>query len=205
MIETEIQIPIFDFSGNWLCLDFANTMTDRPSDSPRELFNSYNDLVSWGVQAHRVTENEAERLRDEAASHPADATAVLQRAIDLREAIYRIFSALANESSPEEADLVVLNAALSEGMAQAHIVPKADGFSWDWTGKEDALERILWLVARSAADLLISEQLHTVRECASEDCQWLFLDTSKNKSRRWCDMKSCGNRAKARRHSQRKK
>jgi predicted RNA-binding Zn ribbon-like protein len=205
MVETEEQTPIFEFTGNWLCLDFANTMSDRPSDSPQELLKSYNDLVSWAAQAHIVTENEAERLRNEAVSRPAEASAVLKRAIDLREAIYRIFSALGNDSSAEEADLVILNGALSEGMAQAHIVPKANGFSWDWSGKEDALERILWLVVRSAADLLVSEELDTVRVCASEDCQWLFLDTSKNKSRRWCDMKSCGNRAKARRHYQRKK
>ena len=205
MVETEEQTPIFEFTGNWLCLDFANTMSDRPSDSPQELLNSYNDLVSWAVQAHIVTENEAEQLRNEAVSRPAEASAVLKRAIDLREAIYRIFSALGNDSSAEEADLVILNGALSEGMAHAHLVPKANVFSWDWSGKEDALERILWLVARSAADLLVSEELDTVRVCASEDCQWLFLDTSKNKSRRWCDMKSCGNRAKARRHYQRKK
>jgi predicted RNA-binding Zn ribbon-like protein len=205
MVETEEQTPIFEFTGNWLCLDFANTMSDRPSDSPQELLKSYNDLVSWAAQAHIVTENEAERLREKARSRPEEASAVLKRAIDLREAIYRIFSALGNDSSAEEADLVILNGALSEGMAQAHLVPKANGFSWDWSGKEDALERILWLVARSAADLLVSEELDTVRVCASEDCQWLFLDTSKNKSRRWCDMKSCGNRAKARRHYQKKK
>ncbi len=205
MVETEEQTPIFEFTGNWLCLDFANTVQDRPSGSPHELLNSYNDLVSWAVQAHIVTESEAERLCEKARSRPAEASAVLKLAIDLREAIYRIFSALANDSSAEEADLVILNGALSEGMAHAHLVPKANVFSWDWSGKEDALERILWLVARSAADLLVSEELDTVRVCASEDCQWLFLDTSKNKSRRWCDMKSCGNRAKARRHYQRKK
>src|SRR5438128_2066905 len=116
MVETEEQTPIFDFTGNWLCLDFANTVQDRPSDSPRELLKSYNDLVSWAVQAQIVTEGEAERLHNEAVSRPAEASVVLKRAIDLREAIYRIFSALADHSSPEEADLVILNSALSEGM-----------------------------------------------------------------------------------------
>jgi len=67
------------------------------------------------------------------------------------------------------------------------------------------LERINWLIVRSAADLLTSDKLHDVRACSAEDCRWLFLDISKNHSRRWCDMETCGNQAKARRHYRRKK
>ena len=90
-------------------------------------------------------------------------------------------------------------------MAQVCVVPKEGSFAWDWLNKEQALDRMLWVVARSAADLLVSGELDTVRVCAGEDCNWLFLDTSKNRSRRWCDMKSCGNRAKVRKHYKQKK
>ena len=204
MVETEIQAPNFEFTGNHLCLDFTNTVQDR-STSPRELLNSYSDLLLWGQGAQILTEDEAERLREEAARHTREAKAVLQRAIDLREALYRIFFAVARGSSPEKVDLSTLNTEFSEAMSQACIVPAKDSFALDWTGKEKALDRMLWTLARSAADLLTSAELDDVRVCAADDCNWLFLDTSKNHTRRWCDMKSCGNRAKARKHYTQKK
>lgn len=197
--ETEIQAPLFDFSGNHLCLDFTNTVQDRPTN-PRELFNGYNDLLRWSKQALLLTDNEAQRLHEEAEGRKAEAGAVLQRAVNLREAIYQVFFAVAIGSTPEKADLDLLSTEFSKAMSRACIVPTKDTFVLDWFNKEDALDRILWPVVRSASDLLTSEALGDVRVCASEDCRWLFLDTSKNHSRRWCDMKSCGNRAKARRH-----
>ena len=193
MAETEIQTSLFEFTGNHLCLDFINTVQDR-STSPRELFNSYNDLVQWSQEAQILTEGEAWQLREEAKRRMKEAGVVLQRAIDLREALYRIFLAVARGSSPEKSELSTLN-----------IVPEKDSFTLDWTDKEKALDRMLWTIARSAADLLTSEGLDDVRVCAADDCRWLFLDTSKNHSRRWCDMKSCGNRAKARKHYTQKK
>ena len=101
----------------------------------------------------------------------------------------------------------MLNTMLAQAMSRACIVSEKDSFSWDWCVNNDAerLQRIPWLVVRSAADLLTSDKLRDVRACAAEDCRWLFLDISKNHSRRWCDMQTCGNQAKARRHYSRKK
>ena len=204
MVETEIATSIFEFSGNHLCLDFANTLNDR-ANMPRELLNEYSDLVMWSQEAGILTRDDTQQLREEAKQQPTEAAEVLQQAITLREAIYRIFEKIAEDASPGEADLDILNMMLSKVMDQAYIVKTEDGFAWNWAGKRERLDRMLLAVARAAADLLTSEQLSGVRICASEDCNWLFLDTSKNHSRRWCDMKSCGNRAKARRHYGRKK
>lgn len=204
MAETEIQTSLFEFTGNHLCLDFTNTVNDR-STSPRELLNSYSDLLLWSQEAQLLTEGEAERLREEAKHHEKAAGVVLQRAIDLREALYRIFLAVARGSSPGESELSTLNTEFSEAMSRACIVPAKDSFTLDWTDKEKALDRMLWTIARSAADLLTSKGVEDVRVCAADDCRWLFLDTSKNHSRRWCDMKSCGNRAKVRKHYIQKK
>ncbi len=77
------------------------------------------------------------------------------------------------------------------------------GFRWDWVGSPVPVERLLWSVARSAGELLTASELDRIRECASDRCSWLFLDCSRSRRRRWCDMKTCGNRAKARRHYQR--
>jgi predicted RNA-binding Zn ribbon-like protein len=199
MVENVIQAQIFDLTGGLLCLDFANTVDDRPDLNLKEHFNNYHDIVSWGLQAHVLTEQEAQRLLEEAASRPAEASGVLKRAVAVREAMYRIFKAVSEDVLPEDGDLVSLSAAVAEAQSHAHIVPKEGGFTWDWVGTKNDLGRMLWPVVRSAADLLTSDELDDVRVCASDSCNWLFLDTSKNHSRRWCDMKSCGNRAKARR------
>jgi predicted RNA-binding Zn ribbon-like protein len=123
----------------------------------------------------------------------------------LRETIYQIFWAIADHRKPAETDLAVLNAALREALARLQVRPAADGFEWAWVTDEDSLDRMLWPVARSAANLLASEDFGRVKKCAGETCDWLFLDTSKNRSRRWCMMGVCGSRAKSRRYYRRKK
>jgi len=205
MIEMNFQVSPFEFTANSLCLDFTNTLNDRAAGHPRELLNSYRDFVFWGQGAQLLAEDEAKRLLVEAGRHPEAAAVVLQRTIEVREAMFRLFLALSEAATPQESDLIILNDALSEAMAQARIVHSREGFRWDWAGEEDALARPLWPVVRAAADLLTSAELRRVRVCAAEDCNWLFLDTSKNRSRRWCDMDTCGNRAKARKHYERKR
>jgi predicted RNA-binding Zn ribbon-like protein len=197
--QIEIPASMFDFSGNYLCLDFVNTLQDRFS-TPGELLNRYDDLVQWGQEADILSEDEAVQLRAEATRHPDEAGSVRQQAITLREAIYRIFYARLHDVSPEESDLATLNAMLARAMTKASIHSSGNGFAWDWNSDDIELERIYWPIVRSAAELLTAEELESVRMCAAEDCGWLFLDTSKNHTRRWCDMKSCGNRAKARKH-----
>jgi len=189
--------------GGRLCLDFANTVDWRTGEHPQEWLTSYADLVAWSEHAGIVTESEAHRLRDFAARHPTVASAVLEQAIALREAIYRIFSAIADERSPEATDVSTLNDALSEALPRLRVTPTVDGFTWQWATNEDSLDQMLWPVARSAAELLTAGKLSRVQMCAGDDCGWLFFDTSKNRSRRWCSMEDCGNRAKARRHYQR--
>jgi predicted RNA-binding Zn ribbon-like protein len=205
MVAIEVQTQIFELTGGLLCLDFANTVEDRSDAHPHELLNSYDDLVSWGQQAHVLTEGESHLLLERAGRHPKDASIVLAKAIAIREAIFRIFKSVASDEIAEEDDLIALNAAVADAQVHARIVQKDGSFNWDWIDDEQNLDRMLWPVVRSAADLLTSDELDDVRVCASETCNWLFLDTSKNHSRRWCDMKSCGNRAKARRFYGRKK
>jgi predicted RNA-binding Zn ribbon-like protein len=205
MVENVLQAQVFDLTGGLLCLDFANTVDDRTDVHPQELLNSYYDLVSWSEQAHVLTEEEAQRLLEKAARRPSEASRVLQQAVAIREAIFRIFKAVADDVSPEDKDLVSLSAAVADAQNHAQIVLKANGFIWDWAGNAGDLDRMLWPVVRSAADFLTADELDTVRVCASDRCNWLFLDTSKNHSRRWCNMKSCGNREKARRFYERKK
>jgi predicted RNA-binding Zn ribbon-like protein len=195
----------FGLSALRLCLDFANTLEGRLTSQPQEPFRSYGDLLSWGQRAGMVAPDAASRLALEATRRMAEAAATLDRAIALREAVYRIFSAVAGKRTPEAADVDLLNGVLRDALAALQVTPTADGFVWAWGSRQQELGHVLWPIAQSAADLLTSVDLQTVRECAAPDCGWLFLDTSRNHSRRWCDMKACGNRAKARRHYERNK
>jgi predicted RNA-binding Zn ribbon-like protein len=122
----------------------------------------------------------------------------------LRETLYRAFSAIAQEKTPAAGDLQQINEAALQALQHRCLTRVDKGYRWEWRWDEGSpLERVLWPVAQSAAELLTSDKLYTVRLCEASDCEWLFLDNSRNRSRRWCDMTSCGNRQKARRHYQR--
>jgi predicted RNA-binding Zn ribbon-like protein len=190
-----------------LCLDFTNTVNWHASQQPVEELPAYTDLVAWAHKVGLLTEPEAQRLNRLAARHPADARAVLERAHALREAVYRLLSALAHAQAAAPADLDLINTELPIALAHARLAPSAAGYVLHWPAPADALDRLLWPVTYSAADLLTQpELLSRVGECADDrGCGYLFLDMTKNRSRRWCDMKDCGNRAKARRHYERQK
>jgi predicted RNA-binding Zn ribbon-like protein len=206
IVEKGTRAATDEMVGGRLCLDFANTVHSYDYDEPRDELKSYADLISWSRQAGVLTDREARRLLREAAEHPVKASAALERGKQLRNAIFRIFAAIARDAAPARDDLAALNLTLAEAMSRSRVVKTADGFSWGWA-EEDVfgLEQMLWPIARSAADLLTSDELDRTRECGGDICTWLFMDTSKNRSRRWCDMKGCGNRAKSRRHYERKR
>ena len=191
--------------GGRLCLDFANTVSTRIEGHGREYLSDYGQLMAWSQHTRILTDAEAEVLLDGAASRPDLAAAALERAIALRETIYRIFSATADGREVEEVDLSTLNRALHDALARLEIVQTADTFHWSWVVGPDDLDYMLWPVVRSAADLLTSDDLRRVRGCVREGCDWLFVDLSKNHSRRWCSMNTCGSRVKARRYYQRKR
>jgi predicted RNA-binding Zn ribbon-like protein len=184
-----------------LCLDFANTVDWHRSDRPSDRLTGYAHLVSWAQAQGLLGESESRRLLDRAARHPRQGEAVLRRARALREAIYHIFTAPGLGRRVDPQNLQVLNANLSEAMSRARLEDQGEHFGWGWQTEDDDLDRILWPVARSAADLLVSEDRQRVGQCADDrGCGWLFFDASRNHSRRWCSMDGCGNRAKAKRH-----
>ena len=203
MEEREMHAGTLDLLGGRTSLEFANTVDWHASDEPVEYLTSYAALVVWGQRVGILNDRQAENLLEEAGRHPTEADAIRERAVVLREAIYRIFASISAGLPAEEDDLAVLNAELARTLACSRLVPSGEGYAWDWIDAEDALDSVLWPVVRDAADLLTSGDLARVGQCADDRCGWLFLDTSRNHSRRWCSMEDCGNRAKARRHYQR--
>ena len=199
--------PERDFSrlallGGRLCLDFVNTVEPRHSTPELHFLTTYGDLVGWGVRAGALEPTEAALLRSAAARRPREAQATYSYAIHVRESIYRIFSAVIAGRPADAADLATFDAALARSLVNLALVQTGERFSWRFAGEPDALDRMLWPILRSAAELLTSDQLARVAACPN--CGWLFVDTSKNHSRRWCSMDACGNQAKARRHYRRR-
>jgi predicted RNA-binding Zn ribbon-like protein len=203
MIDTTTHAYNLKRVGGWLCLDFVNTVDWHNSEHPHEWLTKYSDLVSWSRNAGILTENEALNLLRRAELHPSDAKTVLERATILREALYRIFTAIVNHKLSNPSDIAILNAELANAMTQTRLQQTADRHKWSYAFKDNTLDRMLWSAVRSAADLLTSDKLDRIRRCSEEKCGWLFLDMSRNRSRKWCDMKDCGNRTKARRHYKR--
>lgn len=183
-----------------LCLDFTNTAEWHASEHPKEKLKTYNDLVKWGLLSEILSEKEAQKLIHKAKRESSRADEVLKLAIELREAIYHVFSDVAKGKLPPKKDMAVINLNLSRTMAQSRLVHTEYGFIWSTSGGKGEMDCMLDPVVRSAAELLTSDSLGRVKECADDrGCGYLFLDQSRNRSRRWCDMADCGNRAKARR------
>lgn len=195
----------FELIGGRLCLDFINTTHCHGCDDPRDDLMNYLDLVLWSRQLEIVSPREAQDLLRQAKNRTTESARVLKQAKTLRDILFRMFSALASQRRPNKTDIVGFNQALSEAMSNSEIVLTKSSSTWSWNKDDSALDRLLWPVIRSAADLLVSDEIRRLRRCGGNDCTWLFLDLSKNTSRRWCDMKECGNRAKARRHYKRKR
>jgi predicted RNA-binding Zn ribbon-like protein len=194
----------YDLEAGALCLNLANTVDWHASDQSEDMLGGYADLIEWGQAAEILSAAQAERLRQIAASHPENAAAAYDKVVQTREAIYRIFADFSERGNVNQDDLAILNEVLRQSLSHLQIAPSLSGFAWGWAEGADDLDYILWVAARSAGELLTSDTLDRVRQCADDrGCGYLFIDTSRNRSRRWCSMESCGNRAKARRHYQR--
>ena len=187
-----------------LCLDFTNTVGWRGTDHAVDYLTRYADLAWWAHSVGIWTRKHAAGAAATDRQHPQRGERVLRRAVALRETVYRVVRAAARGgkggAGPVDADIDGLNAELSRAMSHLSLTPGRAAFTLGFVGIEEALDAPLWHVARSAGDLLTSDRIRRVKECVEGDCHWLFVDVSRNHSRRWCDMRDCGNRAKARRH-----
>lgn len=194
--------------GGVTCLDFANTAGGRGGKHPDEYLGSYSRLVSWARYAGILSEDEERRLLAKAEQGPEEAAEVYGRAIELREAIYRVFSAFGRRELPVTEDLDTLKRAHLSALEHARLRAVEGGARWEWADGDYSLECVLWPVVESAVGLATSRSLDRVRECPGGEspCTWLFLDKSKGGRRRWCSMaEGCGSVYKARRQTTRRR
>ncbi len=194
--------PQFDLDAGRLCLDFANTLGVFAGDH----LHGPDDLLAFAHQAGLVGDADLPRLRAVLHDRPDAARELFDRARALRQAIFNLFSAVVAQQPADAADLSALNRELAATLGQQRLLAQPDGsYGWGWRPGQLEPVDVLRPIVRSAAELLTSADLVGVRQCAASDCAWLFVDTSRNRSRQWCSMQTCGNRAKARRYYERRR
>jgi predicted RNA-binding Zn ribbon-like protein len=193
----------FEFIAGPLCLDFANTIHDRRAEDKEEELHDISDLLQWAREAALLSPADHGGLAAHYRRNSGEAAAALARAIAVRDLLISVFGSIANGRSVQSQHLSELNSALAQAPGLVRLRKNSGRIETEWMSAADGLHQVLFPVLISAAELLASDRLGRIRECASNDCTWLFVDESRNRSRRWCDMRACGNRMKARRHYQR--
>jgi predicted RNA-binding Zn ribbon-like protein len=183
--------------GGALCLDFVNTTGARRSRAPRERLVTYRDLLVWSRRAGILDPARADQLAGRSRAHPREAQAALARARALRESLYAVLCPVAEGAEPAPRALADLEAWRRADCRQRTLVSDSGTFELRLRVEETALDAMVWPVVSSAVDLLVSSYLARLKRCG--ECDWLFLDESKNGSRTWCK-KACGDRVRARRY-----
>ena len=199
------------FLGGRPCLDFANTVSGWQASPPTQGFEpledrlgDYTDLLAWAQRAGLLDQASVAELWREAHRRPRDAEAVVARARRLRQAIYRTGRLLSGRVKPVDTDVEALLTEVQAARQHARLRASDTGLAWTTVADPRALDRVLWPIAQSAVDYFTTRDLSRLGVCPGEECGWLFEDTSRNRSRRWCDMADCGNLDKVRRFRSRR-
>ena len=210
MLEERVRrFQRFDLDGGHPALDFTNTVDWRGTEREYEWLANPLDLAAWGLRVGLLSHEEAGELARSAVQNPAQAARALSSARRLREALFRLFKALLEREEPQPEDLRLFNGQLRRALSrQSMQAPDSEthrAYRLGFLDEGDPLQRFLFRLLRQAAELLTTADAHRLKVCSTPECGWLFLDTTKNASRRWCDMASCGNRAKAQRFYRKKR
>jgi predicted RNA-binding Zn ribbon-like protein len=189
--------------GGELALDFANTSSGRETSGHLEHLREAGHVVAWAAHAKVVSPQDAERLAERLARDDSLAAQLFAAALAVREDVHRLAAALA-AGRPAPAECVEnLTRAHARALAAARLTPIGGNFGWSWSAERSPVEAIVGPILLSALTLLQQADLTRVRQCQGDKCGWLFFDATKNRSRRWCEMEVCGNRAKQKRFAAR--
>jgi len=198
--RTKPYAETFRCPGGELCLDFCNTGQGARGTRQVEWLTDFNELVAWVQAAGALSAKQASALRAAAERAPEAAQRVWSRALRFREALARVLIARAAERAPFTDDLQLIEQEYARSARYARLAPAEDGFRWTVDGEGEELDLALRPLVESAVSLMTSSRMARLRRCGNATCYWLFIDETKNCSRRWCEMASCGNLMKVRRH-----
>jgi predicted RNA-binding Zn ribbon-like protein len=195
---------MLDLVGSELALDFTNTSSGRGAPSHQEHLRAFSDVVNWAEHAKVVTPEDAAFIRSAVTGDPEESQRLFTLALQTRELVWAIASAMAEARAVPEELRQALTAAHAANLANAHMEVRGGAYIWAWSVHRSIASAILGPITLSALTLLMEKDLSRTKRCEGHECGWLFFDTTKNKTRRWCEMRVCGNRAKVRALRQRK-
>ena len=193
MNESQYFLPVRLDGGN-LSLNFVNTIHDRNEEPLRDYLTNYSDLLAWAHFADGINEAQKKLLLQLSKKNHRKAEKIFKESIRLREAIYKYIVHLINQNKAPPVDTQLINHWLSKAFANLELTQLDNDIVLDWKPERFGMESVLWPIIRSFADLITSDMRNRTKQCPN--CAWVFLDNSKNNSRRWCSMETCGNRAK---------
>jgi len=189
---------VFELVAGHPALDLINTLDWRFRDvGPEELLESWEDLIAFCEQSSLILPGMTRRLLRSTSAD--DSARALVRVRQLREAAAAVLYAMLDGRDPDLASVSLLESGFRFAHRHRHLQWAATGMTWELPQDVVVSQLPVLLLSAGTEALLTSPQISMVRACGSPQCRWLFLDTSKNHTRRWCDMKVCGNRMKARR------
>jgi predicted RNA-binding Zn ribbon-like protein len=199
-MENSAALADLNLIADNVCVDFVNTVERGVRYQHQDWLGSYKGFLLWSRKAGVIDSDEFTRLETQSSTNRSKVSRVFEKILRLRALLRGIFAAISSGSEISTTAIKELN----EFLTEAHLAQKLEWIDqraiWRWRSNSVAMERPLWTLVIAAADLLTSENLQRVRRCANPQCSWMFVDTSKNKKRRWCEMDVCGNQAKARGH-----
>ena len=196
MTESKRTLETLEIVGGALCLDFVNTINSRRNPE-HDYLTVYSDLVNWASKVGIMSTLQAGRLQKQARQNVEMAESAFKKALEFRELLYRLFASLARGGEPKKDDMALFSTFYGEAISHSQLVRTDNYFTLNWQ-VDQTYDASLWPIAYSAGQILLSEELAQIKECPG--CGWLFLDISKNQSRRWCSMNTCGARDKMRRY-----
>lgn len=199
--EKKRLIDLLKLDGGWLCLDFINTVDNRKTETFTEYLSSYDDFLHWTEKVEMLTPDQIIALRSLASKDALKAGKSWIKVLEARDTLYNLILSLVKQEFPSKITIAAYNRLLSHSLRKLQLnFAHPQKPEMEWKAKND-LELPLYPIIKSVYDLLTSNLIRRVKECSA--CGWLYFDRSKNNSRRWCNMQTCGNLVKSRNFYQR--
>ncbi|RBL90573.1 CGNR zinc finger domain-containing protein [Chitinophaga flava] len=202
-MATEKSIATLRLDGGIFCLDFVNTVCNRNKPEPFDYLSGFKELLEWYTRTGVLSTKVIHTLERLAKGYPQKAAMVFDKSIQLRELLLRLFIAAIQRKAPGSADVQLFNTYIADAYANIEIAWKPSLGQGELSFNAPALEQVNWWLVKSALELYTSKTLQQVRQCPA--CGWLFLDKSRNSSRKWCSMSTCGDIHKVQQYYQRNK
>ncbi len=201
-----LLLPLGHENGDeTLCIRWVNTVSWRGRTAPTEELTDPDAWVGWLLESGTIADSEARALRETRSAAAADVEAAFMEALEARECTYRVLASQAAGQDPEDRDQERFELWTTEGLGRLTLSRAGGAWHIERAPSIGAWGELIGPCVLSAVRLLLSPSASRIRLCARPECAWMFLDSTKNRSRKWCDMSSCGNVVKARRSYARKK